>query len=520
MTNNYSKSCRSGSLAILLLWGMALLAQPSFPKYEVRAAWLTVAYGLDWPSAPATDARSIEKQQQELIGLLDKLYRANFNTVLFQVRTRAEVVYPSGVEPFSAVLSGKSGVSPGYDPLAFVIEECHKRGMECHAWIVAIPLGSKKHHLRLSHQSVTRKRPALCVSYKEEWFLNPGHPGTKTYLMELVDELITRYDVDGVHFDYLRYPERSEKSFPDQREYRAYGKGMDKNQWRRENLTAIVRHIYQGVKARKPWVKVSTSPVGKYADTFRYSSKGWNAYHTVGQDVDAWLAEGIQDQVYPMMYFRGNNFYPFALDWKERSRGRQIIPGLGIYFLDPAEGNWELADVERQLHFTRYTGMDGQAYYRTEFLDRDTKGVYGALLTRFYPYPALTPPLSWLENRPPPPPSALRVEKEGDGVLLSWQPAPEGPDVNYVIYGADEFPVDISNPAHLIARGVRATAYHHLPVYPWEYRSYFAVTAVDRYGNESEAVYLPNHHPGPVTGIFPYGRQAEVTLDNPASGGK
>ena len=259
-----------------VLWGFIGIHQPLSaqpPKHEVRAAWVTAVYGLDWPSTRATTPANIRKQKAELIEILDKLKAANFNTVLFQTRTRGDVLYRSDIEPFNAILTGKSGGDPGYDPLTFAVEECHKRGMECHAWMVAIPLGGRKHVTSLGKQSVTHRKPQICVPYKREYFLNPGHPETKVYLMSLVREVVERYDVDGVHFDYLRYPERAFR-FPDRYDYRKYGNGRSLEQWRRDNLTEILRYIYYGVKKLKPWVKVSTCPVGKYRDTSR-CRVGW-----------------------------------------------------------------------------------------------------------------------------------------------------------------------------------------------------------------------------------------------------
>ena len=165
-------------LRILLLYiylfiiHTALAAQT--PKYEVRAAWVTTAYGLDWPHNKATSPSSIRKQQEDLNNILDKLKAANFNTVLFQARTRGDVFYRSQIEPFNAILTGSVGGDPGYDPLAFVVDECHKRGMECHAWIVTIPLGSKKHVASLGKYALTKRNPEICVPYKTEYFLNPG----------------------------------------------------------------------------------------------------------------------------------------------------------------------------------------------------------------------------------------------------------------------------------------------------------------------------------------------------------
>jgi len=477
----------------ILLCGQLLMAQNPTPKQEIRAAWVTAVYGLDWPKTKATNAEGIRKQKQELLDILDKLKMANFNVVLFQTRTRGDVIYKSAYEPYNSILTGKVGGNPGYDPLAFVVEECHKRGMECHAWIVAIPLGNRSHVNSLGANSVTKKKPAITVAYKREYFLNPGNPDTKKYLMDMTREVIQNYDVDGVHFDYLRYPENAPQ-FPDSREFRKYGNGRDINQWRRDNITEIVRYIYNGVKALKPWVKVSTSPVGKFDDTTRYPSRGWNAYNAVKQDVVGWLGEGIQDQIYPMMYFKGNNFYPFALDWKEQSNGRQVIPGLGIYFLDPKEGNWEIGEIERQIRFSRSNGLAGQAHYRVKYLMDNIQGLYDLLVDELYTTPALVPAMPWLDNVAPSAPQGLQVQVDAEGYThLSWQASTDNDPKNapmYVIYGSDTYPVDTNNPANIIAQRVQGTTYTYAPIFPWNRKIHFAVTAIDRFGNESKPLYM------------------------------
>lgn len=475
---------------LFLFLTLSLIPAGAQPKYEVRAAWVTAVYGLDWPQAKATTPAGIRRQQEELIEILDKLKAANFNTVLFQTRTRGDVLYKSSIEPYNSILTGKVDGDPGYDPLAFAVRECHKRGMECHAWMVALPLGSKKHVAKLGNKSVTKKRKEICIPYKNEYFLNPGHPSTKEYLMKLVREVVTRYDVDGVHFDYLRYPENAPR-FPDSYDFRRYGKGRTLDQWRRDNLTDIVRYIYKGVKEIKPWVKVSTCPVGKYKDTSRYSSRGWNAFHTVYQDPQGWMGEGIQDQIYPMMYFRQNNFYPFALDWQEQCNGRQIIPGLGIYFLHPDEGNWKREDVDRQINFIREHKLAGEAHYRAKYLMDNTQDIYDELTENFYAHPALQPAMPWLDSIPPSAPSRLKVISGKDGyTLLTWQAATDNDKMNaprYVVYASDVYPVDTTRPENIIAQGIRGTEYIYAPLQPWDRKVYFAVTAVDRYGNEGKA---------------------------------
>ena len=472
--------------SFLILFNLS--AQPA-PKYEVRAAWITAVYGLDWPRTKATTPASIQKQKEELVEILDKLKEANFNTVLFQARTRGDVLYKSDIEPYNSILTGKSGKDPGYDPLAFAVEECHKRGMECHAWMVTIPLGGRKHVASLGKQSVTRRQPKICVPYKREYFLNPGNPKTKEYLMSLVKEVVERYDVDGVHFDYLRYPERAFR-FPDSYDYRKYGNGRSLDQWRRDNITEILRYIYKSVKQLKPWVKVSTCPVGKYRDTSRYSSKGWNAFHVVHQDVQGWLGEGIQDQIYPMMYFRGNAFYPFALDWQEQSNGRHVVPGLGVYFLHPSEGDWSLDEIQRQINFIRNHHLAGEAHYRVKFVTDNTQNLYDILQNDFYAYPALQPPMTWADSIAPSAPSELKAEQISEGYTrLHWKASTDNDKQNtptYVVYASDELPVDTQNPANIVATGIRETEYIYAPILPWTTRRHFVVTAIDRYGNESE----------------------------------
>ena len=461
------------------------------PKREVRAAWLTSFAGLDWPKTAGTTAEVAERQKAELIEILDRLKEANFNTVLFQVRVRGNVLYRSRLETWSDVLVGEGGGEPAYDPLAFAVEECHRRGMECHAWLATIPIGPYNHSSATGKKSVVKQHPKICVRYGNSIYLNPGHPETKEYLADLASEIVEAYDVDGIHLDYLRYPERSPK-FPDAKEYRRYGQGRSREQWRCDNITAIVRLVYREVKARKPWVKVSTSPVGKYDDTTRYPSRGWNALHVVGQDVHAWLAEGIQDQIYPMLYFNGNNFYPFALDWQENACGRQVIAGLGVYFLDPREGNWKPEEVERQINFVRTYGLDGQAHYRVEFLMKNVQGLYDLVERKFYTAPALIPAMTWVDSIAPTAPTELRVTPLAEGYTrLSWRAATdEGPtdEVTYVVYGSRNETVDIGNPECIIAMGIRGTEFVYAPSQPTERCTAFAVTAVDRCGNESPAL--------------------------------
>lgn len=474
---------------ILLVILLGFLKAEAQPKHEIRATWLTTLGGMDWPSNKATGAEGIRRQKQELCTLLDQLKEAHFNTVLFQTRLRGDLIYPSAIETFPEALTGRTGRNPGYDPLAFAIEECHKRGMELHAWVVTIPAGNNRQVKLLGKHSVVRKHRHICKQHDGAWFLDPGHPETADYLASIVRELVGRYDIDGIHFDYIRYPENARR-FPDRNTFRKYGKGKELKQWRRENITSIVRRLYTETKALKPWVKVSSSPVGKYRDTSHYSSQGWNAYETVYQDAQGWLRDGIHDALFPMMYFKGNHFYPFALDWKENDRKRWVVPGIGIYFLSPREGNWSLDEVSRQIFFTRDIGLAGHAFFRNRFLLNNMKGIKDELMQEFYTAPALVPPMTWQDSIPPTVPTSPVYKKQADGSLkLVWASSKDNHDlpVVYHLYASNIYPVDTDNAHHLF----RTYLSNPEIVLPNESgRRYFAVTAADRYGNESAPLAL------------------------------
>ena len=476
------------TLTILLLTMAQTAAQP---KHEIRATWLTTFGGMDWPRNKATSAEGIRRQQQELCDILDHLKEANVNTVMMQTRLRGDLIYPSAIETFPEALTGKTGKNPGYDPLAFAIEECHKRGMELHAWIVTIPAGNNRQVKLLGKSSVVKKKRPICKQHDGAWFLDPGHPGTADYLSSIVREIVTRYDVDGIHFDYIRYPENARR-FPDRDTYRKYGKGKDLKQWRRENITNITRRLYTEIKQAKPWVKVSSSPVGKYKDTSRYSSLGWNAYETVHQDAQGWLKEGIHDALFPMMYFKDNHFYPFVLDWKENDNGRWVIPGLGIYFLSPKEKDWPLDEMSRQLHFTRQSGLAGHAFFRNKYLLDNVKGILDEIQHEFYATPALIPPMIWQDSIAPTAPTSPTYESLPDGnVKLAWSASKDNHDlpVVYHLYASNTYPVDTNEAKNLMVTSIKGNE-----ITIQSRKKFFAVTSADRYGNESEALAL-NHAP-------------------------
>ena len=461
-------------------------------KREVRAVWLTTLGGLDWPHTKAYNATTIQQQKDELSAQLDLLQKANFNVVFLQTRVRSTVIYPSAIEPWDACLTGHLNKSPNYDPLAFAIDECHKRGMQLHAWVVAFPGHNFRNANLLGRSAMQKRVPSLCIKTSEFWMLNPGMPGTADYLADICAEIVQNYDVDGIHLDYIRYPEQSIR-FNDNQTYRKYGHGMRLSDWRRQNVTQVVKTIHTAIKNIKPWVWLSCSPVGKHDNLPNQSSYGWNAYSTVYQDAQGWLKEGIMDMLVPMMYFQaGRNFYPFALDWKESSYGRPIVNGLAAYKLDSREGNWNLETIEKEIRFSRAIQSGGQAFFRSKFIIENYKSAYKLLQHDIYALPALTPAMTWLNRAAPPKPQNLRFVSTPNGHELVWDSiaAEEGNPVEYNIYFDNHFPVDIENPLHFVKIRHKRNSYPIKLNITEGLLPYYAITAIDRYGNESEPAYL------------------------------
>ena len=458
------------------------------PKYEYRAVWLTTIENLDWPHTQVRTAADVERQKAELVSILDSLQAMHINTVLLQTRVRGDVIYPSSIEPFSHVFTGVSGKSPGYDPLAFAVEECHRRGIQLHAWLVTLPLGKVEHVRRLGKKALTHKNPALCTRYKGAWYMEPGNPATAAYITELVREIVQNYDVDGIHLDYVRYPD-SVDGYPDGSHFVKHGKRMSLASWRRSNITNIASSVYSAVKELKPWVRVSCAPLGKHDNLTRYSSYGWDAYNTVYQDAQGWLRDGVMDAVFPMLYFNGNNFYPFVLDWCENSHGRHVAPGVGIYRLLPEYGGWPQVEIERQLCTSRSAAADGVVMFRTAHLLGNSGGVRD-VYTKIYDRAAFVPPMDWMAPAPSSPQVTECVRGER-GVSLRWhavQPAKGFPAVRYNVYAAVDDSVDVGNIDNLVAAEQTDTLFH------WQCRTNrslaMAVTAVDACGVESEPAFL------------------------------
>ena len=458
-----------------LLWCVNAAADNFIPKHEIRAVWLTTLGGLDWPKTYAVSKYSAEKQKRELTNILDKLQDAGINCILFQVRTRSAVLYPSKIEPWASCLSGHHGKGPGYDALAFATEECHKRGMEIHAWVTTIPAGAWNSK---ECRELRKKLPRAVKRDGANGYMDPGRRETADYLSDLCGEIATNYDVDGIHLDYIRYPETIRPKIP---AFKA-----------RENITNIVRDIYFRVKSIKPWIKMSCSPIGKYSDLSRFSSRGWNARDRVYQDAQKWMRDDIMDIIFPMMYFRNDNYYPFLIDWADNKHSGSVAAGLGVYMLSPREGNWSLDDITRQMYVARQYET-GYAFFRSKFLTDDIKGIYSFTKDIFNLYPALMPETKCHNVEKPSAPKHIDVKYSGDYYIINWDEGrwfDRSPYCSYNVYASHEYPVNTNDVRNLIRYRTRE---RHAAVKRCSSPLYFAVTTSDRYSRESHAVQQDIH---------------------------
>ncbi len=453
--------------------------KPSPPKKEVRAIWLTTVLGLDWPSK----YKKVEEQQRYLLEIIDKTAKAKFNTIFFQVRGRSDAMYKSEYEPWSHLLTGELGKDPGWDPLQFVLDESHKRGLEVHAWFNTFltksgkdkPSESKPRHLILSH-------PEWLQLVKGEWWLDPGIPEAREYLSTVALDIIRRYDIDGFQFDFMRYPQNG---FPDDATWKKYGNNMLKADWRRDNINKFVRAFYDSATALKPMLKIGATPIGIYnAGVYKNGMRG---FEDVYQDAKTWLREGKMDYIAPQVYWsmkdtaKGPDFTFITKDWVEGSSERQIYVGIAVYKDDVFSQLPAIVDTSRDIE------TDGHAYFRYEHIRRmfDSVEVYNTL--------AMIPSMIWKDSIPTRPPVALNVERKTNSTTIKWTPPQiiDGDDTIkfYSVYRSRVFPVDISNARHLF-RIVHSHTSSLVDTIASDSVSHFhyAVSSLDYGNNESHPV--------------------------------
>lgn len=468
---------------LLLLVSISIISAQ--PKSEVRAVWLTTNGGSDWPVGDYTQAG----QKAKLTKILDKLEAANFNTIVLQVQVKGDALWSSTIQPAMKDFTGNGSKELSYNVCDYVIEECHKRNMECHAWIVPYRIGSTSEANRYSsnkYKHVSVLRPELCVSYGGAWYLDPGLPEVREYLINVYRELIANHDFDGTNFDYTRYPGAD---FNDATSYAKYGNGKNKDDWRRQNINTFVHDFYDMAKSIKPHIKVGAAPIGTYKNVPGYGNM--TAFGSVFQDACEWMQAGKQDMLIPQMYWNEKyGFSPNMTTWVENSDNRQLVVGLAPYKMDDSN-NWDYTVVTDQIEKIRAKeGMSGICFFRTEHVIGNTtkiKQLYNALETDYFKYPSHIVAMDYNGiTKPNSPTNAIKEYSSGSYQIL-WD-APETTDVAvkyYCVYVSETANIDITDIKKCIGFAVKDTKFNYTSA---NSNLNFAITAFDNNYYESDPV--------------------------------
>jgi len=404
---------------------------PPQPAREFRGAWLVTVANKDWPSKPGLP---VAEQKAELTELLDRAVQLKLNAIIFQVRPSCDAMYASSMEPWSEYLTGTMGRAPEpfYDPLAFAIEEAHKRGLELHAWFNPFRALHPQARSPVAPNHISRTHPELVCRYGSQLWLDPGEPAVRAYVLGVIMDVVRRYEVDGVQLDdyFYPYPEKDaagrELEFPDDASWRKYGLSsrMNRDDWRRANINAFVQSVYQNIKAAKPWVKFGISPFGIWRPMNPPQIRGMDAYANLHADSRRWFASGWLDYFSPQLYWSMDvpqQSFPVLLNWwsQQNARGRHLWPGLNAANVGD---KWGPDEIARQIAATRrQPGAGGEIFYHLRDLT-DNFALAGALRAA-YAQPALVPASPWLGALPPGKPKLTVAEDSHTSLRLQWQAA-------------------------------------------------------------------------------------------------
>jgi uncharacterized lipoprotein YddW (UPF0748 family) len=497
---------------------------PAQPKYEFRGVWIATVDNIDWPKKGLYDA---EIQKNDFIRILDLHQKNRMNAMIVQVRPAADAFYPSQYEPWSQWLTGVQGLppSPYYDPLQFMIEETHKRGMEFHAWLNPYRANFNINTASIAPNHITRIHPEWFLTYGDKKYFDPGNKDAQKFVVNVVQDIVKRYDIDAVHMDDYFYPYRiTGKEFPDEESYRNSGSNLNKDDWRRSNTDSIILAISKIIKQEKKLCRFGISPFSVWRNIDKDpdgsdSKAGQTNYDDLYADILLWLKKGWIDYVAPQLYLEiGHDkiAYEKLLDWWSRhSYGRQVYIGHGIYRAGGKEKNWsdpnQIPDQIKLLR--RYSNVSGSIYFSSKTFERNPNGWNDSLKNEYYKFPALLPPMSWIDNEKPLPPVVERTISNDSVMQLSVKPKP-GNHVEikyYVVYkyadNADSGSVG-NSPKYIFKIEPSPGGFQLKETLSSQHFSYhYLITAVGRNNNESG--------PGEITILLKPDGKWEFYFPNP-----
>ena len=486
----------------LLLMAGGVFAQvqtgSAYPKREFRAAWIQSVNG-QFRGMPT------EKLKQNLIGQLNSLQKAGINAIIFQVRPEADALYASRLEPWSRFLTGVQGKAhePYWDPMQFMIDECHKRGMEFHAWIN--PYRTKttlKSELAPNH--VYNIHPEWFVTYGDQLYFDPALPESRRHICMVVSDIVSRYDVDAIHMDDYFYPYPIKgKDFPDDASFARFGGGFsNKGDWRRSNVNVLIKKLHETIREIKPWVKFGVSPFGIYrnesSDPLGSKTKGLQNYDDLYADVLLWAREGWIDYNIPQIYWHIGHpvadYETLVKWWARNTENRPLFIGQSVMNTvqnaDPK--NPSINQLPRKMALQRaYQTIGGSCQWPASAVVENAGKYRDALIAEYHKYPALPPVFDFMDNEAPAKVRKMKPVWTEDGYILFWT-APKYKEemnraVQYVVYRFnDKEKVNIDDPSHIVA--ITRDNFYKLPYEDGKTKYRYVVTALDRLHNESKSV--------------------------------
>ncbi|MBI2418696.1 MAG: family 10 glycosylhydrolase [Ignavibacteriales bacterium] len=485
----------------LLLTGLLSLfavqtsnAQPTYNKREMRGVWIATVANIDYPSSRKLGT---EEKITELKNMLVNLKDAGINTIFFQVRTECDALYQSSIEPWSYWLTGKQGQAPDpfFDPLQVAVEESHKLGMELHAWFNPYRAVKNPGEYTPAQNHVAVQHPDWILSFKDYQMLNPGMPQVEDFIVSVMDDVMGRYDIDGIHFDDYFYPYGPKVQFEDTATYKAYPRGISNiDDWRRDNINKLMARLYKSIQSKKPYIKFGISPFGIVENKYT-GTNGFESYKILYCDPLNWIENKIVDYVLPQLYWDMNHEKaPFAklLPWWAKVTKPALLT-IGLYssnFLgDKFKGS--PSELQNQMRMIRSTdNVFGEVFFSAKSISKNRAGFADSLRYNFYLYPALPPAMPWKITGVPAAPEKCTVNYKDGKITINWSKSVSSLTGNYVIYrfeSADS--LNINDP-----RAIRAV----IPKEQLSYSDYmafprdvtYAVTTLSREGSESIPLFV------------------------------
>lgn len=464
-------------------------------KREFRGAWIQTAFQGEYKDMTP------DRMKKDFIRKLNYLQDCGINAIIFQVRPEADAFYKSDIEPWSRFYTGRQGVAPAgnFDVMAFLIEECHKRNMEFHAWLNPYR-ASTAGSTQFADSHIYNKHPEWFVTYNKQVLFDPGLPESRQFICRVVRDIVSRYDIDAIHMDDYFYPYPAPGiSFPDDYSFRKYGlsKGFSqsrRNDWRRENVNTLVREIKRTILLTKPWVRFGISPFGIYRnkkstpDGSGSNTNGLQNYDDLYADITHWVQQGWIDYNIPQIYWEIGHpaaDYTTLIKWWDKNAN-----GGHLYIGQDVARTMKVNQLTRKMRYERtLPNISGNCFWPANELLWNNKGVTDSLKRNYHRLPALIPAYTHLHNRAPEEVKKLKTEWTPEGYLLHWdtpQSATNPELASYFVvyrFGHNE-PVDISDPSKIVAI-TRKTSYL-LPYNNGRQKYQYVVTAVDRFHNENQ----------------------------------